>query len=108
MKKTVIGLMSLLWMNYSLADAFEEGKVSTIIVETTFVSFWLAAEDDNSECSDSRGRWTVSIDDPLFKEKYSTILAAATSNRAVRLRHLAGTHCGPFGGNRIYYVHVKY
>jgi hypothetical protein len=107
MKNMIIGLYVLL-LNTAISDEYEEGKVTRIIVEQNFASIWLSGSDNNNECEQAAGRWTVTNDDPLFKEKYATILAAATSGKVIKLRHLTSNACGVWGSNKIYFVEVNY
>jgi len=109
LKKLVIGFLFLGISKVALADADETGKITNIIVEgNSIVSVWLDGADVSTECTGG-GRWTISnTNDSLFKEKVSTLLAAASTGKTVHLHHLAGWGCGAWESNKIYYVHVSY
>ena len=90
------------------ANVSENGNITRILPEGGYViSVWLSGANNTSLCSGG-GRWTLLPSDPLFKEKYSLILAAASQNKKVTFLHVEGSACGPFNGNSIYYVDVNY
>jgi len=109
MKNNLIGALILSTFPMpSFGDVSEAGNITGIIVEgSSFVSVFLDGVDVNTECSGG-GRWTLDTSDPLFKEKYAALLAAAASGKKVNLYHLSGLGCGNWISNRIYYVHVQY
>lgn len=101
--------LALLFASWSVsADAYEEGKITKLIVEGNHkVSVWLSGQDNTNDCS-SGSRWTIdSNTDKLFKEKYSALLAAYSAQQTVTLRHLTSNGCGFFNGNKIYQVQLK-
>lgn len=101
--KKLIGLCSLLIAINVSADVLETGTVSKIILESNKLSVFLSGADDLTDCAQG-GRWTMTTDDPLFKEKYSAILAAASAGKTISLKHLAINGCGWLDSNKIYYV----
>ena len=89
-----------------VADGTETGKVTNIIVEgTNIISITLDGTDHTTDCAGG-GRWTISSSDALFKEKYSAILAAASSGKTITLFHLGGWGCGNWDSNKVYYVNT--
>lgn len=105
--KRLIGLLGLLVAMNTSADVTETGTVSAIILETNILSVFLSGADALTDCA-TGGRWTVTTDDPLFKEKYSAILAAASAGKTVTLKHLTVNGCGWLASNKIYYVNVGF
>ena len=114
MKRRNIILFILSVLPYAVfADVDQTGDIVRLIVEGNLevnqtVSVWLSNNPSNSECA-SDGRWVVdAANDVMAKEKISTLLAAATSNRPVHLHHLSVQGCGPFGAKKIWFVDVTY
>lgn len=103
------GLSAVLIAGLAQANSSETGRVTTIIVEgTDLISINLSGMDATSECSGG-GRWTINrTTDPLFKEKYAAILAAAASGQEITLVHLSSSGCGDWTSNKIYYVQTNY
>ena len=104
MKKLSLVLLSLL-TSIASADHNEVGTVNNIILESNILSVWLNGPDVTTDCSGG-SRWTMTTEDPLFKEKYSAILAAAASGKTVDFRHVTSSGCGFVNGNKIYFVKV--
>jgi len=105
-KMIVLALFLASFNAYSAVN--ETGTITRIIVEgNTMVSVWLSGVDDSTECA-SGSRWTIASSDLLFKEKVSTLLAAASSGKQVHLHHLTAWGCGNWDSNKIYYVDVTY
>ncbi|MBB5737520.1 hypothetical protein FHT09_003305 [Xanthomonas arboricola] len=92
----------------AFADTTQRGTISRFVVELTYLSVWLENEPTNNECL-SDGRWVIDFsNDPIAKEKYSAILAAATSRTPVVLQYTSTQGCGSFGAKKIHYVDVSY
>jgi len=101
-------IFSIVLSNIALADGSEKGKVKNIIVESdNIISVVLDGPDYTTECSGG-GRWTISTSDKLYKEKYSAILAAASSGKTITLFHLGGLGCGNWDSNKVYYVNTEF
>ena len=101
-------LVFLLFCANAQADSSEQGRITSIIVEgASLISVWLDGTDHTAECTGG-SRWTLVNTDPLFKEKYAALLAAAAAGQSVSLLHLSTSGCGPFNGNTIHYVATNY
>ena len=88
---------------------YESGKIERIVPSgNNFISVWLDGANDESLC-EGNGRWTIQIaNDALHEQKFSMLLAAATSGLTVRLFHLESAGCGNWDSNRIHHVDVRY
>ena len=93
----------------SANGVYETGKIDRIVSSgSNFISVWLDGDDDNSLC-EGNGRWTIQIaNDPLHEQKYSMLLAAATTGTKVRLFHLESSACGNWNSNRIHHVDLRF
>jgi len=101
-------LIATLSFGSAHADTSETGRVTTLIVEgNNVISINLSGTDSTGECSGG-ARWTITPNDPLYIEKYATILAAAQSGQEITLVHLSSNGCGFFASNKVYYVQVNY
>ena len=108
-KKYFMGCLVAVLAATVSADVDESGKITKIIVEgNSHVSVWLDGVDVTTECVGG-GRWTLnSSNDLLFKEKVSTLLAAASAGKNVLLRHISSWGCGAWNSNTIYLIQVTY
>ena len=68
MKQLAITLGALLLSGSAWADTHQTGKITKLVVESTFVSVWLEGQPTNNECA-SDGRWTIDLasDNPAGK-----------------------------------------
>ena len=117
MKKIIIVVFTMLFSQTVLANSVQKlddriiitGKIARIVTEgTNFISVWLDGDGDNSVCAGG-ARWTIQVaGDELHEEKYSLLLAAATTGRTVKLMHLFNQGCGNWNTHRIYYVDVLF
>ena len=113
MKKIVLVIMlSLLSLTATAQEVdriFETGKIVRIVpAGEQFISIWLDGTDETSFCSGG-ARWTINKqNDELSEEKYSLILAAATTGQTVTFMHLVSRGCSNWDSNRLYYVDVRF
>ena len=110
MKKIIaISILSFFSSCLALADTHQTGKITRIVVEgNQFVSIWLENQPTNSECP-SDGRWVIDLaNDTVPNQKYSAILAAASSRQTVGLHFLSSQGCGGFGAKKVYYIDLSY
>ena len=117
MKKIIIVVFTMLFSQTVLANSVQKlddriiitGKISRIVTSgATYISVWLDGAGDSSVC-EGGARWTINVPaDELHDEKYSTLLAAATTGRTVKLMHLFSQGCGNWKSHKIYYVDVSY
>ena len=109
MNKYFMGCLVAVMTSTVSADVDESGKITRIIVEgNNHISVWLDGVDVTTECVGG-GRWTLnSSKDSLFKEKASTLLAAASAGKTVLLRHISSWGCGTWNSNTIYLIQVTY
>ena len=111
MKTAIIVTILMYFASANLfADATETGKVTQLRVNSNagkhFVSIWLDGLNDNTDCSGGK-RWTINqATDPLFKEKYSLILAAASAGKPITL--FQNTGCATWYSNKVSQVSVHY
>jgi len=107
-KRIIFIILPLIISSIANADVTVVGKIKNIEIDgQSIVSVWLDTTANTTECSGG-WRWTVANTDALFKEKLSTLLAAAAAGRTVTLFHLSGWGCGNWNSNKIYYVNVQY
>ena len=104
-----IALFSVSFVASATDRIYEVGKVVRIIPGGDhFVSVWLDGPDDTTFCSGG-SRWTINKpNDEQSEEKYSLILAAATTGQTVRFMHLESQGCSNWDSNRIYHVDVRF
>ena len=117
MKKIIIVVFTMLFSQTVLANSVQKlddriiitGKISRIVTSgSNYISVWLDGAGDTSVC-EGGARWTINVPaDELHDEKYSTLLAAATTGRTVKLMHLFTQGCGNWNSHKIYYVDVSY
>ena len=110
MKNIIIAVTLLLFTSIASANGvYETGKIVRIVPSgSNFISVWLDGADDNSLC-EGNGRWTIqTANDPLHEQKYSKLLAAATTGATVRLFHLETSGCGNWDSNRIFHVDLRF
>ena len=113
MKNIIIILSLLLFTSTAMSNEvdriYEVGKIVRIVPGGDhFVSIWLDGTDDTTFCSGG-ARWTINKpSDEQSEEKYSLILAAATTGQTVRFMHLESTGCSNWVSNRIYHVDVRF
>lgn len=106
--KFIVALALIVLSFNSYADASETGKVARILPEgNSIISIWLDGTDDNSACQ-GNGRWIINTTDPLYKEKYSLVLAAAAQGKSITLRHVSSSACSAMNANTVYYVSVNF
>lgn len=113
MKKKVLAitlsLFSLTAAAQEVDRIYETGKIVRIVPGGDhFVSIWLDGPNETTFCSGG-ARWTINKpSDEQSEEKYSLILAAATTGQTVRFMHLESEGCSNWDSNRIYHVDVRF
>ncbi len=108
MKQLAITLGALLLSGSAWADTHQTGKITKLVVESTFVSVWLEGQPTNNECA-SDGRWTIDLaSDKSGREKYAAILSAASSRTQIGFHALTSEGCGVFGAKKIYSFDLAY
>ncbi|MBB5877652.1 MULTISPECIES: hypothetical protein [Xanthomonas] len=108
--KVVLGMLLLLVCGNALADTAQQGKIIRFVVEGNYASIWLENQPTNNEClANSDGRWVIDFSvDSIAKEKYSAILAAASTRTPVVLHYATSEGCSAFGAKRVQYVDLSY
>ena len=117
MKKIIIVVFTMLCSQTVLGNSVQKlddriiigGKIARIVTSgSNYISVWLDQAGDTSVC-EGGARWTIQVAaDELHEEKYSLLLAAATTGRTVKLMHLFSQGCGNWNSHKIYYVDVLY
>ncbi|MEE7547491.1 hypothetical protein HF319_10985 [Xanthomonas sp. Kuri4-1] len=103
-----LGLLVFLLPGIAMADTTQTGKVTRVVVESNYASIWLESQPSNEECA-ADGRWVIDFtNDKLSREKYSALLAAASSRLTVSLHYVSSEGCGGFGAKRVYYIDTQY
>lgn len=106
--KLMLGVALLLVCGGALADTAQQGKILRFVVESNYASIWLENQPTNNECP-SDGRWVIDFAaDSIAKEKYSAILAAASTRTPVVLHYASSEGCSAFGAKRVQYVDLSY
>ena len=113
MKNIIIVISLLLFASTATSNevdrVFETGKIVRIVPGGDhFVSIWLDGTDETTFCSGG-ARWTINkSNDAQSEEKFSLILAAATTGQTVTFMHLVSAGCSNWDSNRLYYVDVRF
>lgn len=106
--RLAITLLMLVGSSAALADTHQQGRVTRLVVEQTHASVWIEGTPTNNDCL-SDGRWVMDFaSDPVAREKYATLLAAASSRQVVDLHYYSAQSCGGFGAKKISYVDTSY
>jgi len=113
MKNIIIAVTLLLFTSTAMSNEvdriYETGKIVRIIPGGDhFVSIWLDGADNTTFCSGG-ARWTINKpSDAQSEEKFSLILAAATTGQTVTFMHLESAGCSNWNSNRLYNVDVRF